>query len=87
MKVKVIKKRKEEDVKIYTDSIRLDAFLKFANLVETGGEAKLLIQDGAVKVNNNSCIQRGKKLYQGDIVEIEKKRFCVVKAEESDFLS
>ena len=60
-----------ETVKIETPFIRLDALLKFAGAVETGGEAKLLIQNGEVKVNGEACTQRGKKLYPGDRAELD----------------
>lgn len=50
--------------------IRLDALLKFANLVASGGEAKLRIQNGEVQVNGAVCIQRGKKLHAGDCVAL-----------------
>ena len=57
-----------ETIVIETEFIRLDAFLKFAALVGTGGEAKLLIADGLVKVNGEVCTMRGKKLRPGDTV-------------------
>lgn len=62
---------KEEHIKIETEFIRLDALLKFAGAVETGGEAKLLIQDGGVRVNGASCTMRGKKLRPGDRAELD----------------
>jgi len=60
----------EEKIAITTEFIKLDAFMKFANVVMTGGEAKMLIQDGAVKVNGEICTMRGKKLRPGDVVEV-----------------
>ena len=60
-----------ETIKIETPFIRLDALLKFAGAVETGGEAKLLIQDGEVKVNGEVCTMRGKKLCPGDRAELD----------------
>ena len=72
IKVKIKKKElREETVAIETEFIRLDAFLKFAMAAESGGEAKLLIQDGLVKVNGEVCLQRGKKIRPGDFVELE----------------
>ncbi len=62
---------REEHVKINTEFIRLDALLKFAGAVETGGEAKLLIQDGGVKVNGETCVMRGRKLRPGDRAELD----------------
>ena len=67
----------EEHVKIETPFIRLDALLKFAGAVETGGEAKLIIQNGEVKVNGQLCPMRGKKLYPGDRVELDGQVFVV----------
>ena len=52
MKIRVkVKKLREESAEISTEFIRLDSLLKFSVLVETGGEAKAVIQDGLVKVN------------------------------------
>lgn len=62
---------KEERVKINTEFIKLDALLKFAGAVETGGEAKLIIQDGEVKVNGEPCAMRGRKLRPGDRAELD----------------
>lgn len=61
----------EQIIKINTEFIRLDALLKFAGTVETGGEAKLLVQDGQVKVNGEPCAMRGKKLRPGDRAELD----------------
>ena len=58
-------------VKIETPFIRLQDLLKFAGAVGTGGEAKLLIQEGSVKVNGEVCAMRGKKLRPGDRVELD----------------
>ena len=53
---------------IKTEYIKLQDLLKFANLVASGGEAKVLIQDGLVTVNDKICTQRGKKIRPGDKV-------------------
>jgi len=53
---------------IETEFIRLDSLLKFAGVAMTGGEAKMLIQEGMVKVNNEVCTMRGKKIYPKDVV-------------------
>ena len=67
MKVVVkIPKKKTVSVFITTDYIRLDAALKLAGAVSTGGQAKAVIQDGLVKVNGEQCLQRGKKLHEHD---------------------
>ena len=57
-----------ESIQIQTEYIKLDAFLKFAAMVGTGVEAKLVISDGLVKVNGEVCTMRGKKLRAGDTV-------------------
>ena len=61
-----------DSILIHTDFIKLDAMLKFAGLVETGGEAKLLIQQGQVQVNGEVCTMRGKKIYPGDKVDFDR---------------
>jgi len=60
-----------ETIKIRDDFIKLGQVLKLAGLVQTGVEAKLVIQDGLVKVNGQVEIQRGKKIVNGDIVEFD----------------
>jgi ribosome-associated protein len=57
--------------------IRLDALLKLANAVESGGQAKLEIQSGQVRVNGEICTQRGKKLLPGDCVRFAGAAFTV----------
>ena len=59
------------DITITTEFIKLQDLLKLANLVGTGGEAKIVIQNGDVSVNGEVCTQRGKKLRPGDDVEAE----------------
>lgn len=54
---------------ITTEYIKLQDLLKLAAITATGGEAKLLIQDGEVLVNGEVCTMRGKKLRPGDVVE------------------
>ncbi len=58
-------------VKIKTDFIQLDQFLKWANIVETGGQAKMLIKQGYVTVNGEQELRRSRKLKQGDVVMIK----------------
>ena len=55
-------------IRITSEYIKLDALLKFASIAMTGGEAKLLIQDGKIMVNRAPCLLRGKKIRPGDIV-------------------
>ncbi|MDI3548521.1 MAG: ribosome-associated protein [Halanaerobiales bacterium] len=59
-----------QDIRIKTEEIQLDQFLKWANLVSTGGEAKSLIQAGKVRVNGEIDTRRSHKLSEGDLVEI-----------------
>ena len=66
MKVTVKKKDNAQPLFIHTEFIKLDAALKLANVIESGGMAKTMIQDGQVKVNGEVCTMRGKKLYPGD---------------------
>ena len=60
-----------ETIPIKTEFIKLDSLLKYANILPTGGEAKMAIQNGAVTVNGEVCTQRGKKIRPGDHVKIE----------------
>lgn len=66
MKVIVKKKENAAALAISTEYIKLQDALKFANVVYSGGEAKTVIQDGAVSVNGEVCTMRGKKLRAGD---------------------
>ena len=60
-----------EIIKLRDEYIKLGQALKAANLGEDGVEAKLVIQDGLVKVNNEVDIRRGRKLYDGDVVSFD----------------
>ena len=60
-----------ETITITTEYIKLQDLLKLAAVTATGGEAKLLIQEGQVLVNGEVCTQRGKKIRPGDDVEAE----------------
>ena len=65
------------EIKIETEFIKLDALLKFANLVSSGGEAKIHIAEGEVLVNGEICTMRGKKLRSGDMVELDGAKVCI----------
>ena len=65
-------KPETETVRIRTEFIKLDSLLKFAGLCDTGGFAKELVQQGAVKVNGEVCTMRGKKIRAGDTVSVDK---------------
>ena len=62
---------KTVEIKIKTEFIKLDSLLKYAGVVETGGIAKEIIAEERIKVNGEICTMRGKKLRQGDKVQIE----------------
>ena len=66
MKVVVKKKETAVPVVIQTEFIKLESAMKLANVIPSGGTAKLEIQDGNVLVNGEVCTMRGKKLYPGD---------------------
>ncbi len=68
-----------KEITINSEFIKLDQFLKWAEVASTGGEAKTLIIDGEVKINNTVEFARGKKIHVGDIVEVQEKQFKVVK--------
>ncbi len=65
-----IKEKPEKEIFIDTDYIRLDSALKLADAVQSGGHAKVVIQDGEVKVNGEVCTMRGKKLRDGDTASV-----------------
>ena len=64
--------------KINTSFLKLDQLLKLSGVTESGGQAKIIILSGEVKVNNEICNQRGKKLYNGDIVAYREKLIEVI---------
>jgi ribosome-associated protein len=66
-----------ENVKINTEYIKLDQFIKWAGIVITGSQAKQIIIDGMVKVNDQVITLRGKKLRKGDIIEIDGKEYKI----------
>ena len=69
-----------EKISITTEYIKLEALLKYAAAVGTGGEAKQVIADGMVSVNGETCTQRGKKLRDGDRVEFAGLSFEITQA-------
>jgi ribosome-associated protein len=60
-----------KEIKTSTDTIKLDQLLKFAGIAQTGGQSKIMINKGIVKVNGEIVKERGKKIKKGDIVEIK----------------
>lgn len=59
------------EIEINTEFIKLDQFLKWASVVESGAAAKHMVNNGIVKLNGEVVFQRGKKLYRGDVVSVE----------------
>ena len=68
---------REQTIKIQTEFIKLEALLKYAALVGTGGEAKIRIQQGEVLVNGERCAMRGRKIRPGDTVALGDVRLSV----------
>ena len=66
-----------EEVVINTEFIKLDQLLKWANFTGSGVEAKIFIQNGEVKVNDAVETRRGKKIYDGDVVEFAGEKVVV----------
>ena len=60
-----------EKIKIDSEFIRLQDLLKLGGAVDTGGMAKVIVQNGEVKVNGEVCTMRGKKMRRGDRAEFE----------------
>ena len=68
-----------EILKLRDEYIKLGQALKACGLVESGVDAKIAIQNGLVKVNGKVEIQRGKKLYDGDLVDFQDEIIKIVK--------
>ena len=66
-----------ETISIKDEFIKLGQALKLAGLAESGVDAKYAIQDGLVKVNGEVCVQRGKKLVPGDVIEFENSKVTI----------
>lgn len=67
-----------KEIKINTEIIKLDSFLKWANITSLGSEAKFYIQNSEVKVNGSIETQRGKKLTKGDIIEFKGESYKIL---------
>lgn len=74
----------EEKLYITTPFIKLDSAMKLSGLADTGGMAKMLIEDSLVKVNGEVCIQRGKKLYPGDKILFRNSLFVISSQNENN---
>ena len=66
-----------EKIEIRTEFIKLDSFLKYAAVCGSGGEAKVIVEDGQVTVNGELCTMRGRKLRPGDEISVGGKSFQV----------
>ena len=64
--------------KIKTEYIKLDSLLKFSAVTQTGGESKLIIQDGLVLLNGTVCTERGKKIRPGDVVAVPERETEII---------
>lgn len=71
-----------ETIILKDEFIKLGQALKAAGLCESGVDAKFAVLDGLVKVNGETSFQRGKKLYDGDIIEYEGKKFRIEGAKD-----
>ena len=74
-------KQETMEVTIQTEYIKLDSLLKFAGLCDTGGFAKELVQQGAVRVNGEVCTMRGKKIRPGDVVTFRGQEYAAAYAD------
>lgn len=67
-----------KDIKITTEYIKLGQLLKFSGTVSIGTEAAGLIAGGNIKVNGETCLMRGKKLYPGDIISVNGEEIRII---------
>lgn len=67
-----------KEIKIYTEYITLGQFLKLADIIQSGGEAKSYLMDAKVLINGELDARRGRKLRHNDIIEIENQKFVIV---------
>ena len=81
MKVVVKKKENSIPLEITTEFIKLQDAMKYANAVYSGGEAKVLIQEGQVQVNGEVCTMRGKKLRPGDTFSFHGSVYAITEKE------
>lgn len=67
-----------KEIRIETEFIKLDQLMKYGSMVQTGGEAKMLIAQELVLVNGEICTQRGKKIRSGDEIEFDGETYKVM---------
>ncbi len=73
-----------EEIAIRSEFIKLDSFLKFAGVTDTGGQAKEAVLEGLVLVNGEVCTMRGKKMRPGDVASLGGRSFMVTAEEETE---
>ena len=66
-----------DSITIKDEFIKLGQAMKLASMVSSGVDAKMVITEGQVKVNGEVCLQRGKKLYSGDVIEYNNKKVSI----------
>lgn len=66
-----------EQILISTEYINLSQFLKIANLISSGGEAKFFLEEALVYVNEEREKRRGRKLYPGDVIEVNEEKYLI----------
>lgn len=71
--------KKTEKISISTEYITLAQFLKFADVIASGGEAKNFLRNNEVLINGELDCRRGRKLREGDIIEVSNKAFEIVR--------
>jgi ribosome-associated protein len=71
-----------EKVYFHTEFVKLQQLMKLADVVGQGSDAKMLIQEGYVKLNGEVCTMRGKKVYDGDVMEFEGEQYLACKRDE-----
>lgn len=65
------------EIMIHSEPITLGQFIKFLGLIYSGGEAKIFLEENNVIVNKNSENRRGKKLFSGDLIEINGQKYVL----------
>lgn len=66
-----------KEIKIYTEYVTLGQFLKLADIIQTGGEAKFFLSENRIIINGEEDNRRGRKLREGDIVEVLGKSYKI----------
>ena len=72
----------KENIAITTDFITMDKLLKFSGVADTGGQAFLMVEDGIIKLNGKLVTEKRKKVFPGDVVNIDEQIELIVSKEE-----